>query len=248
MGKFEINRRLSNNFGICTSFLIFLLLISAGQNVFSQSFEQRLKVHYIGKHVVVRLPLPHTRGLLVIHPDKEPAIDKPLYALQIKKGGLGIEAGVFAVIKEIKLSRTDITFELIGVGYELPPGAIAPEFLDEDIWGHGSARIRIKRVKSLSGDQVALSEINRWLSEVVETRALVSAEDLPEEMQEAIRKGIIHAGMNQKAVYLALGWPSDVIRELKDGVILEAWLYEREDFSTLMVSFRDGLVTVIKEY
>ena len=83
---------------------------------------------------------------------------------------------------------------------------------------------------------------------MITTRTLVTGDDLPPEMQTAVRNGVILAGMNHKAVFLALGEPMEILRELRQGGLDEAWLYEREDFITLMVIFRDGLVTTIKEF
>ena len=45
-----------------------------------------------------------------------------------------------------------------------------------------------------------------------------------------------------------MGEPSEILRDLRQGVLEEAWFYEKDDFTSLMILFRDGQVALIKEF
>ena len=229
--------------------LIFtLVLVCSAVALRAQDLEWVLRDHYIGKYVVVKIPLPTARNPMQIYPERAARLDVPLYGLKIERDGVGLEPGEVAIIRNVEIDRREVTFDLVGVGFEMPPGRVAVDLMREVIWGQGGSRITLVFEEEPSPGDGLISEINSGLSAAVNTRALVSDYGLPPEMREAIRNGIVTAGMNHRAVYIALGEPTEILRELSDGRMLEAWLYEREDFTTLLVLFREGLVSVIREY
>ncbi|HUX05989.1 MAG TPA: hypothetical protein VMX35_01645 [Acidobacteriota bacterium] len=225
--------------------LILILVFTVHAN--AQSVEEVLRDHYIGKAVEVKLPIP-SHSPLLIYPDRTDVFDSALYALKMERGEVGIDVGVIAVIKSVDVRREEVTFEFIGVGLEPPGTALGPDLLKVEIWEAGSGKIRIVFNETLSPGEGLIPRINAALSKAVSTRSLVSDDGLPAEIKEAIRNGIVLAGMNMRAVYLALGDPHEIVRDLHDGILDEAWLFHREDFTTLMVLFRSGLVYSIREY
>jgi hypothetical protein len=234
-----------STFRMTASLITFVLFAAPAQ---AQSLEDRLRTHYEGKFVQVKVPLPAEMAPLMVYPQRKSMFDAPLYMLKVDRIGIGLESGAIAMIKKLSVSSKELTFDLVGVGFELPLGGFPPDLVDEKVWNMGSGRIRIVLDEALSDDPTLIKQINGWLSPLLATRPLISDDDLPPEIQRAVRGGIVMAGMNHKAVYLTLGEPTDVIRELQQGVLHEAWIYERQDMTTLMVLFRDGLVTVIKEF
>ena len=231
-----------------TLIVVALVLVCFAASLRAQDVEWVLRDHYVGKYVVVKIPLPTTRNPLQIYPERANRLDIPLYSLKIERDGAGLEPGEVAIIRNVEVDRREVTFELVGVGFEMPPGSVAVDLMREVIWGQGGSRLTLVFEEPLNLGESLISDINRGLSAAVNTRALVSDDGLPPEMQEAIRNGIVTAGMNHRAVYLTLGEPTEILRELRDGSLFEAWLYEREDFTTLLVLFREGLVSVIREY
>jgi hypothetical protein len=213
----------------------------------AQDLEDFLQKHYIGKSVQIKLPIP-SHSPLMIYPQREKKIDAPLYSLKMSGGEVALETGVIAVIKNVDVKRNEITFDLVGVGLEPVGTKLSPDMLTEDIWGAGKGQVRLIMDTMPTAGEGTIAELNSGLSIAMTTRALVSDDGLPPEMKEAIKNGIVMAGMNMRAVYLTLGDPTDIIRELHDGILDEAWLYDREDFTTLMVLFRNGLVFSIREF
>lgn len=230
-----------------TAGLIFCVTVfAAGQS--SQDMKEQLNQHYVGKPVMVKVPLPPANAPLLLYPEKEKNTDLALYKLKLEKAGIGLEVGTIAIIKELDIRENEITFHLIGVGEEYPSGNISPELLDEKIWGYGGARVRVKLETPLEQVENPLTLLNNTLSIVVTTKSLVSLENIPAEFREAVKAGVVGRGMNRQMVYLIMGDPSEILREFKDDVLKEAWLYEKEDFTTLMILFSDGRVTQIKEF
>lgn len=227
--------------------LIALMFLLPFAPVFAQDLATRLKEHYVGKVVMAKVPLPENSPL-IMYPEREDRFDNELLRLKLDRAGIGLEPGMFAVIKSIELDGREIDVRLVGVGYDLPGQRIADDLLDAKILQQGSARIRILPKTALADVSDPIGTLNGWLADLVSIRTLASDNDLPEEIRAAIATKNVIAGMNHKAVYLVMGEPTAVLRELRVGRLEEAWLYEREDFSTLMVFFVDGRVELIKEF
>ena len=227
--------------------IVLLLLLVAATSLEAQDLQILARDHYVGKTVIARMPFPDDKSIMVLYPEKENLFDKELYRLKMERVGVGLEPGDLAIIKSVEVDGTDVTFHFIGAGDILPNGKIPPEMLDKDVWGNGGAKLKIKGGATLKNSNSKLTTINKFLSIVCETKALTSADSLPKAMQAAIKAGVVETGMPKKAVYLMLGDPTDVIKELKGDLLREAWIYEKEDFSTLMIIFHDGKVYLIKE-
>ena len=221
------------------------MLISASAS--AQSAKDVIRNHYIGKPVAVKLPVPEGTPML-IYPQREDKMDSALYELKITRSGVGLDAGSYAVITEVDVRDDELTFEMVGVGFDPPPSGVPLSMFKKEFWDSGTGKVRLMLDEPLPKGDELLPTINSWLTSVVSTRTLVTDAGLPPDMQEAIRNGIVTAGMTALAVYLTVGDPHDIVRELHDGNLDEAWLYYREDFSTLMIFFRNGVVINIREF
>ena len=178
--------------------VIIALLIAAP--VQGQSLEERLRGHYQGKFIEVKVPLPAENAPLIVYPHKERKYDSALYRLKIERIGVGLEPGAIAMIKSVDASSKEITFDLVGVGFQLPLGGLPEDLVDQKVWEMGGGRIRFILDEPLESQGDFISQINRWLSPLVSTRSLATDDDLPPEMRDAVRAGIVAAGMNRKAV------------------------------------------------
>ena len=223
------------------------LVLAVSAFASAQNVSSVIKNHYIGKPVQLKLPVPEGTPMLV-YPQREDKLDSALYQLKISRGGVGLDVGAYAVITEVDVRNNELTFELVGVGFDPPPSGLPPSMFTREIWDAGSGKVRLMLEESLPSGDDLLPTINTWLETVVSTRTLVTDHGLPPDMREAIRGGIVTAGMTALAVYLTVGDPHDIVRELNDGNLDEAWLYYREDFSTLMIYFRNGVVINIREF
>jgi hypothetical protein len=72
-------------------------------------------------------------------------------------------------------------------------------------------------------------------------------EKLPPEVQAAIKDKRAVEGMNKEQVLLALGRPKEKIRETKDGVDLEDWVYGTPPGKVTFITFEGDKVVKVKD-
>jgi hypothetical protein len=231
-----------------TYILIPVIFMISTQLIVAQDIETRLQDHYIGKPVVVKLPLPDEKQTMLLYPERDEVIDRALYKLKLERVGVGLDPGMIALISKLDVESDEITFHFIGMGYEGPLGRIPTEILDSKVFGEGASRVKMKLPRILSKIENPVTTINAWLSTIIGTRSLVTSEDLPEAVRIAIGRKEVATGMNRKAVYLSLGEPTEVLRELEGTTVIEAWVYDKEDFSTIVVIIENGRVVEKREY
>jgi hypothetical protein len=75
----------------------------------------------------------------------------------------------------------------------------------------------------------------------------IYSETLPPEIQEAIKEKKAREGMDREQVMLAMGRPENKIRETKDGMELEDWIYGKPPGKITFVTFHNNKVTKVKE-
>jgi hypothetical protein len=72
-------------------------------------------------------------------------------------------------------------------------------------------------------------------------------ETLPKETQEAIKEKRVLVGMDREMVLLAKGHPENKLRETKDGVETEDWIYGKAPGTITFVTFQGNKVIRVKE-
>jgi hypothetical protein len=72
-------------------------------------------------------------------------------------------------------------------------------------------------------------------------------ETLPPEVQQAIKEKRAREGMDRDQVLLALGRPENKVRETKDGLELEDWVYGKPPGKITFVTFNSNKVVKVKE-
>lgn len=94
-------------------------------------------------------------------------------------------------------------------------------------------------------------EVKKLLAAVLDfsTRspAVPWIETIPEEFREAIKEKKAKVGMNREMVLAAMGRPGSKVRETKDGVEREDWIYGNPPFVTFVTFVGDDVVEV-KEF
>ena len=95
------------------------------------------------------------------------------------------------------------------------------------------------------------SEVKKMLAPVLdfEKRSATElyAENLPPEVQTAIRDKKVIKGMDRDQVLMALGHPDHKSREVKDGLELEDWVFGRPPGKITFVTFNGSKVIRVKE-
>ena len=71
---------------------------------------------------------------------------------------------------------------------------------------------------------------------------------LPPEYQEAVKAKEARIGMDRSTVIMALGRPDKKIREKKDGIESEDWIYFERGLRAKFVTFENNVVVRIAQY
>jgi hypothetical protein len=97
---------------------------------------------------------------------------------------------------------------------------------------------------------VTPAEVKQLLAGVFdfEARSAVTPwiETIPEEFREPVKERRVVVGMTREIVLAAKGRPEKKIRETKDGVEYEDWIYGQPPF-TIFVTFRGDEVVEVKD-
>ena len=95
------------------------------------------------------------------------------------------------------------------------------------------------------------SEVKKILKPVLDFEQRSASEDyfasLPKEIQEAIKAKRAAVGMSRDQVLLAMGVPRDKIRETKDGLETEDWIYGLPPGRITFVTFANSKVIQVKD-
>lgn len=98
---------------------------------------------------------------------------------------------------------------------------------------------------------VEASDIKKYLSPILDFEKRTATEQyvksLPEPIQAAIEEKRATEGMDADMVLLALGKPNHKVRETKDGIDMEDWVYGQPPGKITFVTFKGSKVISIKE-
>lgn len=98
---------------------------------------------------------------------------------------------------------------------------------------------------------IAPAEVKKLLSPILDFSARSATESyfdsLPPEIQEAIKAKRAEVGMNKEQVKMALGDPRDRLRETRDGLETEDWIYGMPPGKITFVTFASGKVIRVKD-
>lgn len=98
---------------------------------------------------------------------------------------------------------------------------------------------------------VSPAEVKKMLAPLLEfdKRSVTEQyfDTLPPEIQEAIKDKKVIVGMDRDQVLLAVGRPRDKLRESKDGLETEDWIYGMPPGKITFVTFANGKVIKVKD-
>jgi hypothetical protein len=99
--------------------------------------------------------------------------------------------------------------------------------------------------------EIQVSAVKKILKPVLDFEMRSASEDyfsnLPPEIQEAIKAKRAAIGMNRDQVRMAIGSPRDKLRETKDGLDTEDWIYGLPPGKITFVTFANGKVIQVKD-
>jgi hypothetical protein len=205
---------------------------------------------------VNKVPLP--RGGKGVRVDSSGKLDKAEADAQLSANGLAIKAGMPVEISKITFKSKEIVFELngggkkkskwyqhleVGVGMDTVPVSQAPPVLAYGSW---VTLVFPDKVPNLTVEKVK-QELGDVLDFTRRTPTELYAPEVPAKFKEAIKNHQVVVGMNRDAVLSSKGPPDRRVREERDGVEQEDWIYGSPPH-TLFVTFDGDTVIKVQQY
>jgi hypothetical protein len=205
---------------------------------------------------VSKVPFP--RGKKGVRVDAQGKLDKADADSQLSANGMAIKPGMPVEISKINFKAKEIVFELngggkkrskwyqhieIGVGGATTPIAQQPPVLAYGSW---VTLVFPGKVPNVSVDQV-----KQALGNVIDfsrhSPTVLYAQEVPPKIREAIRNHQVIVGMDRDAVLSSKGPPDRRVREVRDGVEQEDWIYGLPPH-VLFVTFDGDSVINVHQY
>jgi hypothetical protein len=207
------------------------------------------------EYATVKVLLPRSKKPLPMNSDG--SFDKNAWAEASKQLGPAARAGDLVQITHVDIDNDKITFEIngglktkkkwyerveVGMGTRTTP-----------ISQNGQPTLGTSLVMNFGKNAVPSDpgEIKKLLKPVLDFEKRSVTEQLidtfPPEVQQAIKENRAAEGMTRDQVIMALGKPRTKIRETKDGLDTEDWIYGMAPGKITFVTFANGKVTNVKE-
>ena len=215
----------------------------------------------IADQAAARIALPFGSDGVELSDDGQ--INKDKLDKDLRKNGQSIEPGKVVTITDIAFDDSRIEIELDGGGKNKKSifdriqvgvgmgNTTTPVGRDDKTAKAKGSKIVVRFPKKVPPALTAnaLKEIlNPLLDFNKQTFMKTGLESLPVEFQEAVKAKEARIGMDRSTVIMALGRPDNKIRETKNGIYNEQWLYNLRGLRTLFVTFEDNVVVQIKQY
>lgn len=205
----------------------------------------------------VKVLLPRSRKPLPIQSTGK--YDKKEWDLAAKENGPAARLGDLVKITKVTLEGDKILFEInggvkdkkkwyehieVGMG-----GSTTPVGQGQSTNAPAGTNIVLEFHKPIPA--VPANDIKKMLAPVLdfEKRTAVEhvAEQLPPEIQAAVKENRAIEGMDRDQVILSMGRPQKKSRETKDGMELEDWIYGQAPGKITFVTFNGPKVVKVKE-
>jgi len=205
---------------------------------------------------VNKVPLP--RGGKGVHVDSNGKLDKAEADAQISANGLAIKAGMPVEISKITFKSKEIVFELngggkkkskwyqhleVGVGMDTMPISQAPPVVAYGSW---VTLVFPDKIPQLTVDQVKQA-LGNVLDFTRRTPTELYKPEVPAKFKEAIKNHQVLVGMNRDAVLSSKGPPDRRVREEREGIEQEDWIYGSPPH-VLFVTFDGDTVIKVQQY
>lgn len=234
------------------------LLMTAGGNAAKLTQEQRVELMrgLMAEYATVKAPLPRSKKPLPF--DAAGTWDKAKWDEAGKEFGPAARVGDLVQITKVAIEDDKILLEING---GLKGGRKWYERIEVGMGGRTSP-IGNQVSNPTAGTNLALlfkkqmppvksSEVKKLLAPLLdfEKRSATEqyVENLPPPVQKAIKENKAIEGMDREQVMLALGRPVRKIRETREGLELEDWVYGNPPGRIVFVTFNGNKVVAVKE-
>jgi hypothetical protein len=205
---------------------------------------------------VSKVPLP--RGKKGVRVDPQGKLDKADADSQLSANGMAIKAGMPVEISKITFKPKEIVFEIngggkksskwyqhleIGVGGMTTPISQQPPVLAYGSW---ITLVFPGKVPNLSADQ-AKQALGNVLDFSRHSPTVQYSPEVPPKFKDAIKNHQVIVGMDRDAVLSSKGPPDRKVREVREGVEQEDWIYGLPPH-VLFVTFDGDSVVNVHQY
>lgn len=223
------------------------------------TFEQRTEIvrGLMAEHATVKLALPRSKKPLEVSAAGK--FEKEKWADAMQENGPAARVGDLVQITKVEIEDDRLVLE-INYGmkgkrrwyHNVQVGAgsrTSPVFRDDYSNAPGGTTIAVVFEGQVPATKAA--EIKKMLQPVLDfekrSATEIYTETLPKEIQEAIKSKKVLVGMDREMVVLAKGKPENKVRETKDGVETEDWIYGKAPGTITFVTFEGNKVIGVKE-
>lgn len=210
----------------------------------------------IAEFCTVRVGLPlGEKGLEL---NSEGVIDKTSLTKELAQNGTAIKENTYAQITAIAFRDKEILFEINGGGkkkvkwtdrIEVGVGSRTTPITSPDGKKPVGSFITLKFDSKLP--DLTVDQLKSTLAAVLDftpANPLAGMNvPVPPEFKEAVEAKRPEKGMSSDVVRVAMGPPDRKVRETKDGVEREDWIYGKPPLKVMFITFEDDVVVDIQE-
>lgn len=209
------------------------------------------------EYASLKVPLPRGKKGLVLFADE--TIDEQSLQHEITQNGTASAPNMLVQITAVDIQDKEIVLEINGGGkkktkwyqhVEVGMGSGTHPVSQQDSQtptGSSISLIFPKKIETLS-----VADVKNYLDPVLDfnptTPIQANSRPIPPQFQQAIQNKKAVAGMDRDMVIAALGQPQRKVRETKDGVEQEDWIYGTPPLRVTFVTFEGDEVVNVQEY
>jgi len=247
-----------------TGIAILSLLAPLAQAADKLSFDDRVELTrgLMAEYANAKVLIPRSKKVLEFDATSG-SFDKKAWSDIAKESGPAARTGDTIQITKIEFAEDRIVLQLNGgykggrhwydsvsvgggVGGTGTPVQVNP---NSDVNAPGGTSIAVVFHKPLEG--IKSADVKKMLAPVLDfdrhSVTQIYADTLPPETQKAIKEKRALVGMDHEQVLMALGHPVNKLRETKDGMELEDWIYGQAPGKITFVTFNGDKVIKVKE-
>ena len=210
----------------------------------------------IAEFCTVRVALPLGEKGLELSSDGD--INKASLTKELSQNGTAIKENTYAQITALAFREKEILFEINGGGkkkvkwtdrIEIGVGSRTTPITQQDGKKVVGSFVTLKFASKLP--DLSVEQLKSMLGPVLDFTPVNPLAGLnvpvPPEFKEAVEAKRSEVGMSSDVVRVAMGPPDSKVRETKDGVEQEDWIYGKPPMKTIFVTFEDDVVVNIQE-
>ncbi len=199
--------------------------------------------------------IPRSKKPLTIEEDGR--FDQAVWEAANNKSGVAARTGDLVQFTKVKIEDDGITFELNGgmggrkwyQGIQVGMGNRTAPIANQTLTSPGGSNLRLRFAKD--DPPRTVEEVKELLSGVFNFNQRSATEqyleNLPEEVKQAIEEKKAINGMDRDQVILSMGKPKRKVRETKDGIELEDWIYGEPPGRIVFITFDGDEVVEVRE-